>query len=95
MYFPGVLAGLPFGKLTGERDGFVSAVGLFDKQIIINLFWDIAWVTFSKGQEADAASAASARARARILELERELEEITKNGAYCSLAQEAWSVKVL
>ena len=38
VYFPGVLAGLPFGKLTGERDGFVSAVGLFDKQIIINIF---------------------------------------------------------
>ena len=52
VYFPGVLAGLPFGKLTGERDGFVSAVGLFVKQIIINLFWDIAWVTVGKGQEA-------------------------------------------
>ena len=28
VYFPGVLAGLPFGKLTGERVGFVSVVGL-------------------------------------------------------------------
>ena len=28
VYFPGVLAGLPFGKLTGERLGFVSGVGL-------------------------------------------------------------------
>ena len=29
VYFPGVLAGLPFGKLTGERIGFVSGVGLW------------------------------------------------------------------
>ena len=28
VYFPGVLAGLPFGKLTGDRIGFVSGVGL-------------------------------------------------------------------